>query len=895
MKTMPNREYEPFQPTPYNPSAPASFTPTPGNFKPLQPFRYWCQKVLPLVYDDSLSYYELLCKVVEYLNQTMEDVETLHSDTDNLRTAYSELQADYNEKYGNMSEWINESYQELVTFVNTYFDNLDVQEYINNKLDAMVLSGEMTALISPLVPDIVTTWLNENVDPVGSAVVVDSSLSITGAAADAKVTGDKINNLTTDLTSLIALEELENKEEYTEIETFDFITYASTTSFPYGMRNGQFGLRDGHSYSSVDWTKCAKALEDDAIAGFDGFKITPPTGYWVSVVAFNKDASIIYQGGGDNSAIYEYGIIGRVDESLYIPIDHNLRYVFSTDVDWDDLATETVPVIKLLKRKEKINETDISDLQKKALTLDLFNNTDYIKAGYLNATGNIKANNAWRTLFKYPVYGSNKIYLKGKYYKSTGGGLSNVWCYDANGNSLGSAYLSPDSNTPIDTFVDLLPNTHYVSVSNTLTLINEGSFASLWTIQQGITTVPANLQGVTMIPIFGQSLSVGVDALPVISTSAKYKAEIMFNGGVLAENKAVNFFTSFQSLHESNVETPASGIADKIIEQIQKDEGISVNSDYWNTHQILFVSCGKGAQNISELMSGYYTGLQNAIQGAKNICDNLGLTLNVPCWVFIQGETDQVDDTSYSDYKTALITLQTNFNTYVKSVTGQENNIKCVLYQVGGQNIAGDIKYPTYTNTDIMNVPLAHMHLVRDNDNFVASTPVYVCTHNNRSYHLTGEGSKMLGEYCGIACKSIMFGEKSPTGLVPLSYTISDNTLSIVYDVPVPPIRIDTEWVNEVAHYGYVLLNSNDEDIISSVSVFNDTVTIECTESPINAMLFYGFNGTQRYDGRIAGSRGNICDSAKFTESGEIGGKIFTLGNYAYDFVKLLNDTSGTI
>lgn len=36
--------------------------------------RFWCQKVLPLVYDDSLSYYELLCKVVAYLNHLTEDV-----------------------------------------------------------------------------------------------------------------------------------------------------------------------------------------------------------------------------------------------------------------------------------------------------------------------------------------------------------------------------------------------------------------------------------------------------------------------------------------------------------------------------------------------------------------------------------------------------------------------------------------------------------------------------------------------------------------------------------------------------------------------------------------------------------------------------------------------------
>lgn len=40
------------------------------------------------------------------------------------------------------------------------------------------------------ISDDVTGWLAANVTPVGSAVVVDSSLSISGAAADAKVTGD---------------------------------------------------------------------------------------------------------------------------------------------------------------------------------------------------------------------------------------------------------------------------------------------------------------------------------------------------------------------------------------------------------------------------------------------------------------------------------------------------------------------------------------------------------------------------------------------------------------------------------------------------------------------------------------------------------------------------------
>lgn len=111
------------------PNEPANFTPVLGDYKELRPFRFWCQKVLPLVYDDSLSYYELLCKVVDYLNKTMEDVDTLEGDVTNLHTAYKQLQ----------------------DYVNNYFSTLDVQEEINNKLDYMSSNGELSALLSPIV------------------------------------------------------------------------------------------------------------------------------------------------------------------------------------------------------------------------------------------------------------------------------------------------------------------------------------------------------------------------------------------------------------------------------------------------------------------------------------------------------------------------------------------------------------------------------------------------------------------------------------------------------------------------------------------------------------------------------------------------------------------------
>lgn len=39
-------------------------------------FKFWCQKVLPAVYDDSLSYYELLCKVTHWLEELTETTNT---------------------------------------------------------------------------------------------------------------------------------------------------------------------------------------------------------------------------------------------------------------------------------------------------------------------------------------------------------------------------------------------------------------------------------------------------------------------------------------------------------------------------------------------------------------------------------------------------------------------------------------------------------------------------------------------------------------------------------------------------------------------------------------------------------------------------------------------------
>lgn len=47
------------------------------NFTTIDTFKFWCQKILPLAYDDSLSYYETLCKLTSTLNKVIENINNI--------------------------------------------------------------------------------------------------------------------------------------------------------------------------------------------------------------------------------------------------------------------------------------------------------------------------------------------------------------------------------------------------------------------------------------------------------------------------------------------------------------------------------------------------------------------------------------------------------------------------------------------------------------------------------------------------------------------------------------------------------------------------------------------------------------------------------------------------
>lgn len=87
------------------------------NCNELKQFKFWCQKILPLVYDDSLSYYEVLCRVVDYINKLIDDENSAIKQIAELKKELEVVQkwiADFNTSF---AEEIIKKYLATMIFV----------------------------------------------------------------------------------------------------------------------------------------------------------------------------------------------------------------------------------------------------------------------------------------------------------------------------------------------------------------------------------------------------------------------------------------------------------------------------------------------------------------------------------------------------------------------------------------------------------------------------------------------------------------------------------------------------------------------------------------------------------------------------------------------------------
>ena len=177
----------------------------------LTPFKMQVLQSFPFIDADfdALTNYELLCKVVDYLNKTIDNIDVLNDEVE---------------------EYINK-FNELKAYVDNYFDNLDVQEEINNKLDTMAVDGTLTELIERYINPYIEAQ-NEEIDSFKSQI------------------NSQVNTINTKVDSIVNLNPIpvSNINQMTDITK----VYVLTTDGYWYYYNGSQWTRGGVYQASVN-------------------------------------------------------------------------------------------------------------------------------------------------------------------------------------------------------------------------------------------------------------------------------------------------------------------------------------------------------------------------------------------------------------------------------------------------------------------------------------------------------------------------------------------------------------------------------------------------------------------------------------------------------------------
>ena len=198
----------------------------------LTPFQFFALTNFPYIEADfdALTNYQLFCEITKYLNG-------ISSSQNDVISNFNELLQNWND----FSDAITSEWDETKDYIDNYFENLDVQEEINNKLDQMASDGTLLEVIQSTVVGeartITENWLAQ-LTP-STEVIIDTTLTVAGACADAKATGDAISEVNGALDS-------STDALYTSINEGKQVR----TFYGFGIEKGLIAANTGQNYDA---------------------------------------------------------------------------------------------------------------------------------------------------------------------------------------------------------------------------------------------------------------------------------------------------------------------------------------------------------------------------------------------------------------------------------------------------------------------------------------------------------------------------------------------------------------------------------------------------------------------------------------------------------------------
>ena len=242
-----------------------------------------------------------------------------------------------NDDWSNYQEVMNTAWQNMQNFINNYFDNLNVQTEINNKINNMVRTGEFSNIVAPYIPPRVTEWLTAHItQPEG--VVIDTSLSVSGACADAKATGDAINELRIDLKSDLAMlnDDLSEQIHY----NIDYFNGYANRFYPVAGGASGYNPRYVSSKSFIEVTEGDALLITNIPSGFDNFYL------------------LFYD---DNDTLVRYYTTADITSLNYVVPTNSTQLMFEMSYD-NDTPSSSVDPLNFFINPGKTSREIVDDL-----------------------------------------------------------------------------------------------------------------------------------------------------------------------------------------------------------------------------------------------------------------------------------------------------------------------------------------------------------------------------------------------------------------------------------------------------------------------------------------------------------------------------------------------------
>ena len=353
---------------------------------------------------------------------------------------------------------------------------------------------------------------------------------------------------------------------------------------------------------------------------------------------------------------------------------------------------------------------------------------------------------------------------------------------------------------------------------------------------------------------YGQSLKTGATATVILSTSQPY-ANVTFNTGPRKDSAATSLIPLVEQFNNPSSdgyanrgETCCSGAANYASRAMMKEDGINPSK-----HVIFASTAAHGGYRIDQLKKGspWYSFFLEHITEAKRLSDSKTYKTQAVDWG--QGENDAVTggiQTPYGVYKPELAQLQIDATNDIKAITGQQDSVPFITYQMS---------YSAATWPDIAK---AQLDLVRENDFFMLSTPMYHFPYAGDKVHLTNVGYKWFGAYVGRAYKQYVIEGRKSDFINPLSAQIAGNQIIIKFDVPTLPLQIDTATLASTTNAGFKVMNGASEIAITSVTASDDTVTLQLASTPTdNVQVRYALDYLGAGLAITGGASGNLRDS----------------------------------